>query len=403
MLKADFDLAIIGAGIVGLATGLAISERRPELSIVVMEKEDDVAKHQTGHNSGVVHSGIYYRPGTLRARLCVEGVKLLRQFCEEQELPYDRCGKVIVATHEEELPRLEALFERGQQNGVPGLELIGPERLREIEPNAAGIKAIWSPNTAITDYGKIARRYADLLKGRGVHFQFGSEVTGIREADGLTRIATSSGEIRSRYLINCAGLYSDEVARMAGHKPDVQVVPFRGEYYMLRPERRDLVRGTIYPVPDPTFPFLGVHLTSTVDGEVEAGPNAVFAFAREGYGWTRINPRELAQSLRYPGVWQLARKHWRVAAYEYYRSFSKRAFVQSLQRLVPSLREEDVVRHGAGVRAQALNKDGSLADEFVIISSDRSLHVLNAPSPAATASLAIGRHLAGELLELTAA
>ena len=403
MLKADFDLAIVGAGIVGLATGLAISRRQPQLSIAVIEKESDVARHQTGHNSGVVHSGIYYRPGTLRARLCVEGVKLLREFCEEQGLPYDRCGKVIVATDEEELPRLEALFERGTRNGVPGLELIGPERLREIEPHAAGIRAIWSPNTAIVDYGAIARRYAELLRENGAHFQFGTRVTGISETKGLLRIATTEGEIRSRYLINCSGLYSDEVARMAGHQPTVQVVPFRGEYYKLRPERRDLVRGTIYPVPDPAFPFLGVHLTSTVDGEVEAGPNAVFAFAREGYGWTRINPRELAQSLRYPGVWQLARKHWRVAAYEYYRSFSKRAFVRSLQRLVPELQEEDVVRHGAGVRAQALNRDGSLADEFVIISSERSLHVLNAPSPAATASLAIGRHLAAQVPELVAA
>ncbi|HEX7004737.1 MAG TPA: L-2-hydroxyglutarate oxidase [Trueperaceae bacterium] len=403
MLKADFDLAIVGGGIVGLATGLAISERSPELSIVVIEKEADVARHQTGHNSGVVHSGIYYRPGTLRARLCVEGVKLLRQFCEEQELPYDRCGKVIVATHEDELPRLETLFERGTRNGVPGIEMIGPERLREIEPQAAGVKAIWSPNTSIVDYGAIARRYAEILRERGAHFQFGSEVTGIREAEGLLRIATASGEIRSRFLINCAGLYSDEVARMAGHRPDVQVVPFRGEYYRLRPEKRELVRGMIYPVPDPAFPFLGVHLTSTVKGEVEAGPNAVFAFAREGYGWGRIAPRELAQSLRYPGVWQLARKHWRVAAFEYYRSLSKRAFVQSLQRLVPSLREEDVVKDGAGVRAQALNRDGSLVDEFVIISSRRALHVLNAPSPAATASLAIGRHLAAEMLELAAA
>ena len=402
MLNPDFDLAIIGGGIVGLATALAVSERSPELSIVVIEKEADVALHQTGHNSGVVHSGIYYRPGTLRAQLCVEGVKLLQEFCREQELPYDRCGKVIVATHEEELPRVQTLFERGNQNGVPGLELIGPERLKEIEPHAAGIKAIWSPNTAIVDYGQIARRYADLLRERGAHFQFNSKVNGVKEAEGLLRISTSSGEIRSRYLINCAGLFADEVARMAGETPEVQVVPFRGEYYKLRPERRDLVRGTIYPVPDPNFPFLGVHLTSTIGGEVEAGPNAVFAFAREGYGWDRINPRELVQALRYPGVWQLAKRHWRVAAFEYYRSFNKRAFVESLQRLVPELRDEDVVRGGAGVRAQALNRDGSLADEFVIISSERALHVLNAPSPAATASIAIGRHIAGVMLALAA-
>jgi L-2-hydroxyglutarate oxidase len=402
LLKADYDLAIVGGGIVGLATGLAISERSPGLSVVVIEKEQDVARHQTGHNSGVVHSGIYYRPGTLRARLCVEGVRMLRAFCEEHGLPYRRCGKVIVATSEDELPRLEALYQRGVQNGVPGLELIGPERLREIEPHAAGLKAIWSPNTAIVDYGMIARKYAELLRERGAKFEFGAKVTGVRESDGLLRIATSTGEIRSRFLINCAGLYADEVARVAGHRPTVQIVPFRGEYFKLRHDRRELVRGTIYPVPDPAFPFLGVHLTSTVDGEVEAGPNAVFAFAREGYGWGRIDPAELVQALRYPGLWQLAFKHWRVAAYEYYRSLNKRAFVESLQRLVPALRYEDVSKDGAGVRAQALNPDGSLVDEFVIISSERALHVLNAPSPAATASLAIGRHLAGQLPGLAA-
>jgi L-2-hydroxyglutarate oxidase len=401
LLKPDFDLAIIGGGIVGLATGLAISERAPGMSIVVLEKEQGVARHQTGHNSGVVHSGIYYRPGSLRATLCVEGVKLLRAFCEEHGLAYNRCGKVIVATREDEIPRLELLFERGTLNGVPGLELIGPDRLKEIEPHAAGLRAIWSPNTAIVDYGRIAQKYAELLEQRGARFEFGAKVTAVRESEGLTRMTTEGGEIRSRYLINCAGLYADEVARMAGHKPAVQIVPFRGEYYELVAERRDLVRGTIYPVPDPNFPFLGVHLTSTVDGEVEAGPNAVFAFAREGYGWGRINPAELFQALRYPGVWQLARRHWRVAAYEYWRSLNKRAFVESLQRLVPELREQDVRRNGAGVRAQALNPDGSLSDDFVIISSERALHVLNAPSPAATASLAIGRHLAGELLRLT--
>ncbi|MEX2541332.1 MAG: L-2-hydroxyglutarate oxidase [Trueperaceae bacterium] len=401
MLNPDYDLAVIGGGIIGLATALALSQRAPDMSIVVLEKEQGVARHQTGHNSNVVHSGIYYRPGTLRARLCVEGVELLREFCREHGLAYDRCGKVVVATREDEIPRLETLFERGVENGVQGLELIGPERLREIEPHAAGLRAIWSPNTAIVDYARIAEKYAELLRERGAAFEFGARVTGIRESPGMLRISTDSGEIRSRYLVNCAGLYADEIARQAGHKPDVQIVPFRGEYYKLTPERRELVRGTIYPVPDPSFPFLGVHLTSTVDGEVEAGPNAVFAFAREGYDWSRINPSELVGALRYPGVWQLVRKHWRVAAYEYYRSLNKRAFVESLQRLVPELRDEDVVRGGAGVRAQALNPDGSLVDEFVFISSERALHVLNAPSPAATASLAIGRYVAGELLELT--
>ncbi len=397
MLRPDFDLVIVGAGIVGLATALAVTERNPGLGVAIVEKEEDLARHQTGHNSGVVHSGIYYRPGSLRAQLCRRGVGLLTRFSEQHGLKMESCGKVIVATTPQEVPALELLYERGIENGVPGLELIDGPEVSSYEPHARAVKAIWSPSTAIIDYTEVARAYAHVLRERGVHFEFGSRVESIREEGAVTRIGTSKGEIRASYLVNCAGLYSDKLARMAGTVPPVQIVPFRGEYYQLTEAARDLVRGTIYPVPDPNFPFLGVHLTRTVNGEVEAGPNAVFAFAREGYHWSRINPRELVDSLAYRGTWQLALKHWRVGAYEYYRSFSKRAFVESLRRLVPDLREDQVERHGAGVRAQALNPDGSLVDDFVFVRAPRSLHVLNAPSPAATASLAIGEHVAGEI------
>lgn len=395
------DLAVIGGGIVGLATTLALKERYPERSFVVLEKEAGVARHQTGHNSGVVHSGIYYRPGSLKAKLCVEGVRLLRAFCEEHGLTYDRCGKVIVATEERELPGLEELFRRGNENGVPGLELIGPERLRELEPHAAGLRAIHSPNTAIVDYAEVAAKMAELLRQRDVALWTGAEVTRI-DAGREVRLHTSRGEVRARYLVNCAGLYADKVARMAGVTPEVRIVPFRGEYYLLRRDRRELVRGLIYPVPDPAMPFLGVHLTKTVHGEVEAGPNAVLAFAREGYRLTKVDLEELWDALSYQGFWRLAGRYWRTGAYEYYRSFSKGAFVASLQRLVPEIRDEDVNRGGAGVRAQALGRDGKPVDDFVVVERENALHVLNAPSPAATASLAIGRYLAARVPERAA-
>jgi len=398
-----YDIAIIGSGIVGLATALSLTERFSRLRVVILDKEPRIAGHQTGHNSGVIHSGIYYKPGSYKARQCVEGKALMRQFCEKHAIKVVDCGKVIVATSGEELPRLQTLYERGQANGVP-VEMIGPERLREIEPHAAGIRAIWSPTTAIVDYVEVAEAMARDLRQRGVEIETGAGVTHIaRTGDGVDLWATRRA-VLARRLINCAGLYSDVVARMAGAKPDVQIIPFRGEYYMVRPDRRDLVRTLIYPVPDPEFPFLGVHFTNTVHGEVEAGPNAVLAFAREGYTFWKVRPWELGHTLTYPGMWHMARKYWKTGGYEVYRSLSKKAFVKALQRLVPEIRPEDVERGGAGIRAQAVAPDGSLVDDFRIVGDETGIHVLNAPSPGATASLAIGRHiaaLAGERFGLT--
>jgi L-2-hydroxyglutarate oxidase len=389
-----YDIAIIGAGIVGLATAHVLTERFPALRIVILDKESKIAAHQTGHNSGVIHSGIYYKPGSYKAKQCGEGKQLMRQFCEKHGIKVVNCGKVIVATAPEELPRLQTLYERGQANGVE-VEMIGPERLREIEPHAAGIRAIWSPSTAIVDYVEVAEAMARDLRQRGVEIETGAAVTNVaRTGDGVDIWATKRAVLAKR-LINCAGLYSDVVAAMAGAKPDVQIVPFRGEYYMVRPDRRHLVKTLIYPVPDPEFPFLGVHFTNTVHGEVEAGPNAVLAFAREGYTFWKVRPWELGHTLTYSGMWHMARKYWKTGGYEVYRSLSKNAFVKALQRLVPEIRPEDVERGGAGIRAQAVAADGALIDDFRIVGNETGIHVLNAPSPGATASLSIGRHIAG--------
>ena len=394
-----FDLTVVGGGIVGLATARALLAERPDLRLVILEKEPRLAAHQTGHNSGVIHSGIYYKPGSHKARLCVEGARLMKEFCAEHAIRVDPIGKVIVATFEDELPRLQALFERGKANGVVGLSLIDRDRLREIEPHAAAIRAIHSPTTAIVDYGEVAQALARDLLTQGALIRTGARVIAIdRTSDGFA-LSTASGPIRSRRLVNCAGLYSDVVARLAGARPGLRIIPFRGEYYMIRPERHDLVRGLIYPVPDPEFPFLGVHFTRTVHGEVEAGPNAVLAFAREGYRLGRIHLREFAGTLGYSGFWAMARRYWRTGSYEMYRSVSKRAFVRALQRLIPEVRAADVAPGGAGVRAQAVAEDGSLVDDFRIVRSPDAIHVLNAPSPAATASLAIGRHIAGLVTE----
>jgi len=390
-----YDVAIVGGGIVGLATGLALISDHPDLRLVILEKEREVGTHQTGHNSGVLHSGIYYRPGSHKARLCVEGARLMREFCAEHAIPIVDCGKVIVATDERELPRLDDLFERGAANWVEGIERIGPERLREIEPQAVGLRAIYSPRTACLDYARVAQVMAGEARRRGVVIETGAPVTAISWRAGRHIVRTHHAESQARHLINCAGLYSDAVARMAGAAPGVRIVPFRGEYYLIRPERRDLVRGLIYPVPDPEFPFLGVHFTRTVHGDVETGPNAVLAFAREGYAWNRVHVAELAATLTYPGFWRMARRYWRTGLYEVWRSLSKREFVAALRRLVPDLRPEDVARGGSGVRAQAVTPQGQLVDDFSIVATRDAIHVLNAPSPAATASLAIGRHIAG--------
>jgi (S)-2-hydroxyglutarate dehydrogenase len=362
--------------------------------VVILEKEAKLATHQTGNNSGVIHSGIYYKSGSYKAKLCVEGKGLMLEFCQKHGIRVDHVGKVIVATSQAELPRLQTLYERGIANGVP-VEMIDPAQLREIEPHAEALRAIRSPSTAIVDYKEVCAAMTRELTARGVVIETNARVTSIARTAGGIDVVTPKTVVRARRIVNCAGLYSDVVARMAGARVNVQIIPFRGEYYMIRPERQDIVRGLIYPVPDPEFPFLGVHLTRTVHGEVEAGPNAVLAFAREGYSFSRVSPGELAGTLAYRGFWQMARRYWRMGSYEMYRSLSKGAFVEALKRLVPALRSEDVTRGGAGVRAQAVSPDGSLVDDFRIIADADAIHVLNAPSPGATASIAIGRHIAG--------
>ena len=390
-----YDIAVVGGGIVGLATARALLEKAPGTSLVVLEKEPALATHQTGHNSGVIHSGIYYKPGSHKARLCVEGVGLMTRFCAEHGIRVDRVGKVIVATSPDELPRLQTLFERGTANGVPGLRMIDADRLREIEPHASALAGIHSPNTSIVDYRQVCEALARDLVERGVSFEKSFAVASITRTGGVVELRAPARAVTARRMINCAGLHSDRVARMAGAAPDVQIIPFRGEYYMVRPERHDLVRGLIYPVPDPEFPFLGVHFTRTVHDEVEAGPNAVLAFAREGYTLGTVQPRDLADTLGFAGFWAMARRYWRMGSYEMYRSLSKGAFVRALQRLVPAIQPDDVTPGGAGVRAQAVARDGMLVDDFRIVADAHAIHVLNAPSPAATASLAIGRHIAG--------
>ncbi len=388
-----FDVAVIGGGIVGLATARAILERAQNIRLALIEKEPKLATHQTGHNSGVIHSGLYYKQGSAKARLSVEGGRLLQEFCAQHGVRVVRCGKVIVATRPSELPGLQALYERGRANGVP-VELIEPTRLRELEPHAFALRAIHSPATGIVDYTEVAAAMGRELQAAGAIVRTGTRVIDIEQTGDGFELGTPTGSIRCARLVNCAGLHCDSVARLAGATPDVRIVPFRGEYYTLRPERRHLVRSLIYPVPDAAFPFLGVHFTTTVHGDVEAGPNAVLAFAREGYRFGDVNVRDLAGMLTSPGFWAMASRHWRTGSVEMVRSLSKAAFVTALQRLVPDVRADDIVRGESGVRAQAVAADGRLLDDFHIATEGNAIHVLNAPSPAATASLAIGRHVA---------
>ena len=390
-----FDVAIVGGGIVGLATGLKILERCPGKKLCVLEKERAVAAHQTGNNSGVIHSGLYYKPGSAKAKTCVEGARRMVEFCQQHRIAHEICGKIVVATSEAELPALAELLRRGQANGVAGVVEAGPERLKEIEPHASGIRGLWVPGTGIVDYAAVARKYAELIAAAGGEVRLGTRLTGIRQDAAAEQILlTTAGEIRARLLINCAGLHSDRVARLGGARPDVRIVPFRGEYYKLLPDHRHLVKGLIYPVPDPRFPFLGVHFTRMIDGGVECGPNAVLAFKREGYTKTSFSLRDSVETFTYPGFWRMGLKYWRTGLGETYRSFSKAAFVRALQRLLPEIGAEHLEAGGAGVRAQALSADGALVDDFRIVRSGSAIHVLNAPSPAATASLCIGEQIA---------
>jgi (S)-2-hydroxyglutarate dehydrogenase len=397
--SAVYDFAVIGGGIVGLSTARALLDRYPDAGVLVLEKESGWARHQTGHNSGVIHSGIYYKPGSLKARFCKEGAERLVEFCREYGVSYEVCGKVIVATESGEMPRLRNLHERGVENGL-AVEEIGPVELKEIEPHATGIAALKVPSTGIVDFVGVAETFAEIVTKRGGELRAGTEVTGISETGNGVELRAAEKSFRARALINCAGLQSDRVAALGGVEAGARIVPFRGEYYDLAPESRHLVKNLIYPVPDPSFPFLGVHFTRTVEGGVEAGPNAVLGFAREGYKKTDVRLKDLAEVLSYPAFWWLAGKNWKTGAGEVFRSLSKSAFVWGLQRLVPEVEEGDLVPTEAGVRAQALKKDGTLMDDFLIVEGERSVHVLNAPSPAATACIPIGEAIVDRVSNL---
>lgn len=399
-----YDVAVIGAGIIGLATARELLGRDPDLRLAVLDKEHRIGAHQTGHNSGVIHSGIYYQPGSLKARLCVEGAAEMYRYCAEKSIPTDRCGKVVVATHESELGRLEELFERGRANGVQGLAMIDRDALREIEPHCAGIRALWSPNTGIVDYGQVAQAMAADIRAAGGELKLSHEVTAVRRPPGKVVVETTAGEIECLRLIACAGLYADRVAALTGGSIEPRIVPFRGDYWQLRPEARHLSNGLIYPVPDPSFPFLGVHTTLRIGtGEVWLGPNAVLAFSREGYRRLDLRAGDLLEALRHPGFRRLARRYWRTGLAEVWRDLSKRAFLQSVRRYIPEVRLRDLVPGPSGVRAQALAGDGRLIDDFVFdVQGDRILHVRNAPSPAATSALAIARMIVDRAIEVFA-
>jgi len=393
-----FDFVVIGGGIVGLSTARALLGRHPGARLAVLEKEGGWARHQTGHNSGVIHSGIYYKPGSLKARFCLEGARALVEFCRERGIDYEVCGKIIVATEPGELPLLDALYERGLKNGL-AVEKLDPTQLKEAEPHASGLAALSVPSTGIVDYTRVARAFATLVEEKGGQLLTGTAVQGVSEGGHVVEVRTNRGLIRARTLVNCAGLHSDRVARLCGVDPGTRIVPFRGEYYELRSEKRYLVKNLIYPVPNPNFPFLGVHFTRSVEGMVEAGPNAVLGLAREGYKKTDFVLKDFVEELTYPALWRLAKTNWRTGVGEIHRSLSKKAFVRGLQKLVPEVAAGDIVPIAAGVRAQALTGEGKLVDDFLISEGENSIHVLNAPSPAATASIPIGEEIARRTVE----
>ena len=397
-MTAKVDVLVVGGGIVGLAAAREILTRRPGVSLAVVDKESSVGRHQTGHNSGVIHSGIYYAPGSLKARLCVEGASLMYEFCEGNGIPADRCGKLIVATTDSELPALDELYRRGTANGVPGLEMVGPAGIREHEPHCTGIRAIWSPATGIVDFSRVAEAMAGDVTRLGGEILTGHMVVGLTAAAGSISVRTGRGEFTAARVLTCAGLHSDRVAMMSGAPEEPHIVPFRGDYWQLRPERRHLARNLIYPVPDPKFPFLGVHFTRRItDDAVWLGPNAVLALAREGYRRSSLRLSDLTHTLGYPGFRRMARRYWRTGATEVYRDLSKRAFVAACQRFVPELTHTDVMPGPSGIRAQSVARDGALVDDFVFnIQGNQLMHVRNAPSPAATSCLAIGQLIADE-------
>lgn len=394
------DIIVIGGGIVGLATALRVKEQKPSLKVLVLEKENEVAKHQTGHNSGVIHSGLYYKPGSLKATNCIRGYEMLMNFCEKEGVPFDLCGKIVVATSEEQKPLLRNLYERGIQNGLVKNRMISASEIKEIEPHVKGVEGIWVPYTGIIDYKAVSEKYAECLLKADGDIHFGERVVRIKNQGSYSEVISDSGKVfQGRLVVNCAGLYSDKVAQLTQTDDiKVRIIPFRGEYYKIRPEKHHLVKNLIYPVPDPNFPFLGVHFTRMIEGGIEAGPNAVFAFKREGYKKTDINISEMMESLAWPGFRKVAAKYWKTGMGEYYRSFSKAAFTKALQELIPDIQENDLIPGGAGVRAQACDYDGGLLDDFSIIENKGAINVCNAPSPAATSSLSIGQTISERVL-----
>jgi L-2-hydroxyglutarate oxidase len=395
-----YDITIIGGGIVGLATALRIKEQKPSLKVLLLEKENEVAKHQTGHNSGVIHSGLYYKPGSLKATNCIRGYQMLIDFCEKEGVAYDLCGKIVVATTEEQRPLLHNLFERGNQNGLINNRMISEGEMKEIEPHVKGLEGIWVPYTGIIDYKAVCEKYAEKFRSFDGEVIFGEKVTNVKNRSTHSEVVTATGKVfETKLVVNCAGLYSDKVAQLTQPESiNVRIIPFRGEYYKIRPEKHYLVKNLIYPVPDPNFPFLGVHFTRMIEGGIEAGPNAVFAFKREGYGKLDINVTEMLESLSWPGFQKVAMKYWRTGLGEYYRSFSKAAFTKALQGLIPEIQSDDLIPGGSGVRAQACDYDGGLLDDFSIIENKTAINVCNAPSPAATSSLSIGQTVSEKVL-----
>lgn len=394
-----YNVVVIGGGIVGLASALKIKEKNPNYKVAVIEKERTIAQHQTGHNSGVIHSGLYYKPGSYKAKNCVDGYNMLLDFCNEEEIPYELCGKVVVATRESQLDALKTLHERGEANGLKNIRKLRAQELKEYEPNVAGVGGLFVPQTGIIDYKVVADKYAEKFKHFGGEIFSSNKLVSFKEERGFIHVHTESQRLTTRVVVNCSGLYTDKIAKLTGAKIDFKIVPFRGEYYKIKPEKEHLVKNLIYPVPDPNFPFLGVHFTRHIDGGIEAGPNAVLAFAREGYKKSQVNMKELMGTLFYPGFMRVAYKYWKTGMGEMYRSYSKGAFTKALQELIPEIQKKDLIKGGAGVRAQACDRKGGLIDDFLVVEHDKFINVGNAPSPAATSSLAIGDRVAQMAIE----
>lgn len=393
-----YDIIVIGAGIVGLSAALKILEKNPALKLLILEKENQVAKHQTGNNSGVIHSGIYYKPGSLKATNCLNGYMMLLDFCNKNNIRYDICGKIIIATSDKEIPFMKNLYERGIQNGLTGLRILSNEQVKEIEPHVECKTAIYVPQTGIIDYKEVSNKYLELILNHSSSIKFNETVTGIKIKNDYCEVITDNASYQSNFIVTCAGLHSDRIAKMTHPHLQIKIIPFRGEYYKIKEEKNYLVKNLIYPVPNPEFPFLGVHFTRMINGEREAGPNAVLSFKREGYSKTSFSLNDTLETFAYPGFHKVMKKNWKVGLGEFYRSYYKSAFVKALQRLVPEIQKDDLITGGAGVRAQACSRDGGLLDDFYIVEDKRIFHVCNAPSPAATSSLSIGDYLANKVL-----